>query len=641
MLYHISSSCGRYVSVIEGRRRRQKGDDRMKKTRIGGAATALLVSLALVLSGCKSGTDTPQETVFGQITALSSDSMTLALAQQNAEGQDASGEEAQSGEAQGESAPAQPQDKDAPQGQPQDAQDGQKNDAPQGQPEGAQDGQKNGSPQGQPGGVQDGQEKAQGDAPHPPEGDQGAEAPGNPPEKGGLALTGETKIIKIADSTEIWVLAADGTKAAATLSDLAVKDVVTVTVQDGTAVSVTLQSSMPQGAPGGNAAASGTAATSYDSDTSLSGESYSSEKSDENAVHAENGANVTLKDVSVTKSGDTSSADSSNFYGVNAGVLAQDGATLSLDGATVDTDASGANGVFAYGTGTVNVSGTTIRTKKDNSGGIEVAGGGSLRAENLDVETQGNSSAAIRSDRGGGTETVEGGTYVTNGTGSPAVYSTADVSVSNAALTANHSEAVVVEGKNSVALKNCTVSGSMDGTYGTDTENIHGVMIYQSMSGDAEEGEASFSMQGGSLTAKTGDLFYVTNTSCTITLEDAALSYDTTCSLLNVAGNDGSHGWGKQGANGGTVAMNCTAQTLAGDIRVDAVSKLALTLSGKSSFTGSINSENSGAQQAGVTIDDTSTWTLTDDCYLTEFTGSLSCVNANGHHLYVAGTEVL
>ena len=37
--------------------------------------------------------------------------------------------------------------------------------------------------------------------------------------------------------------------------------------------------------------------------------------------------------------------------------------------------------------------------------------------------------------------------YVTNGTGSPAVYSTADVSVSDATLIANNSEAVVVEGK--------------------------------------------------------------------------------------------------------------------------------------------------------------------------------------------------
>ncbi len=57
-----------------------------------------------------------------------------------------------------------------------------------------------------------------------------------------------------------------------------------------------------------------------------------------------------------------------------------------------------------------------ISTTQDTSGGIHAAGGGKVYAWNLDVTTAGGSSAAIRSDRGGGTMVVDGGTYTTSGT---------------------------------------------------------------------------------------------------------------------------------------------------------------------------------------------------------------------------------
>ncbi|MCI2046555.1 MAG: hypothetical protein LKJ90_02410 [Faecalibacterium sp.] len=477
--------------------------------------------------------------------------------------------------------------------------------------------------------------------------DSGAVTEANPPQQGGApgmgdySETGESRTLTLSAKTTV---SAQGSAESAAASELTVGSIVEVTAQGDTATAIVIRGNATGAAqPGGESTTqdNGTAATTYDSDASLSGESYHSDAADENAVRATGGANVTLTKATVRKTGDTSSQDRSNFYGMNAGALAEEGATLNLSGADVTTNASGANGVFAYGTGVVNVSDTKIRTTKDNSGGIEVAGGGTLYATNLDVQTEGKSAAAIRSDRGGGTETVEDGIYITNGTGSPSVYSTANVSVSNATLTANHSEAVVVEGKNSVSLQNCTVSGAMDGTYGTDSENIHGVMLYQSMSGDADEGQAQFSMEKGSLTAENGDLFYITNTNCVINLNAVALHYDTTCNLLTVAGNDGANGWGTAGKNGGQAQVNCTAQTLAGKLAVDEASTLNLTLSGASSLTGSVNSENSGASAVAVTLDDTSTWTLTDDCYLTEFNGSTACITANGHHVYVNGSAIV
>lgn len=431
-----------------------------------------------------------------------------------------------------------------------------------------------------------------------------------------------------------------------TAKTLSVGDVVRITLnKDQTVQSVTVVPVMLGGGPGGGSQTetNGTSAYTIDKDTTEADKTYTSENADENALRVENGAKATLNHITVTKTaGESSNTGNSDFYGMNAGILVRDGAAATIQNATINTSVAGGNGVFCYGSGTtLTISDSKIRTTKNNSGGIETAGGGTTKATNLDIDTKGNSAAAIRSDRGGGTVTVQGGTYVTNGTGSPAVYSTADITVSKAQLTANSSEAIVIEGKNSVTLNDCIVTGAMSGTYGTGNaaENIHNVMIYQSMSGDAAEGEGKFAMTGGKLIAKAGDMFYVTNTNCTIDLTNVELTLanDT---LLRVAGNDGSNGWGTAGSNGGTATMTASKQTLSGKIVVDKISALTLTLKDNSTFTGTINPDG----QAGtvkLTLESGSTWNLTGDAYLTEFNGSTENIAANGHHVYVNGTQLI
>ena len=223
---------------------------------------------------------------------------------------------------------------------------------------------------------------------------------------------------------------------------------------------------------------------------------------------------------------------------------------------------------------------------------------------------------------GGSTVSVDSGSYTSNGYNSPAVYSTAAITVKNAALTANNSEALVIEGKNSIALEDCTVSGNMSSTKGTSSdENVHTVMIYQSMSGDADVGTSVFSMTGGSLTGKNGDLFYITNTHCVLTLSGVTLkNEDASGYLMRICGNSASHGWGTAGSNGAQVEMTCEQQTLSGNILVDTISALNLTLKNGSSFTGTINITDNAeggtavSDNAVVTIESGCTWTLTGDC---------------------------
>lgn len=475
----------------------------------------------------------------------------------------------------------------------------------------------------------------------------------------GFTESGETQTIDISNAT---ITKDDET---IDMSDIVEGDILEVTLDAyGDAVTVeviTLQGPGGDqagggpgagGAPGGNSSGTvtqGLSATTLSEDGTYSDETYTSTGDDENALRIDN-ATVTLDGIIIDKSaGATSSTENGDFYGVNAALLATKGATVTIKNATVTSSAQNGNGVFSYGSGTtVNISDSTITTTADNSGGIQTTGGGTTNASNLTVDTSGNSSAAIRSDRGGGTVNVDGGSYTSNGYNSPTVYSTAAITIKDAALTANNSEALVIEGQNSIDLEDCTVSGNMSDTKGTSSdENVHNVMIYQSMSGDADVGTSSFSMTGGNLTSNNGDMFYITNTDCTLSLSGVDIvNKDSDAYLMNITGNSASHGWGTAGANGAQVTFTADDQTLEGDIKVDSISTLNMTLSGNSTFTGTINideNEEGGeavSDNAVVTIEEGSTWTLTGDCTITSLTNN-GTINFNGYTITLADGTVL
>ena len=628
----------------------------MKYSKLLAMGCAVVLATA-GMTGCgKTTTDTTQtseaeesESVTAQVTAIDGNTVTADLgemAEMQApgdgeapkDGQGPSGEKSDSENTDSQNSDSENSENQKEQGEAPEKPDGE---APSGEkPDGeAPSGEK-------PDGEAPSGEKPDGEAPSD-NGGENSGAPNGAPDGQGQApsmftASGESVTFTLTEDTQITVEQGSETTDG-TADDIKEGSILELTLDsDNNALTVVVKNAGgPGGAPGQSSDTSnGTAATTIDSDSSADGETYSSTGDDENALRVD-GATAELTNITINKTeGSSSNADSGDFYGMNAGLLAQNGATVTIKNATVNTSVKNGNGVFSYGTGTtVNISDSTIRTTGDCSGGIQTTGGGTTNASNLDVETEGNSSAAIRSDRGGGTVNVKGGTYVTNGTGSPAVYSTADVSVSDATLTANNSEAVVVEGKNSVSLTDCVITGNMTGTYQDDSENIHNIMIYQSMSGDAEVGEASFTAEGGSITAKSGDMFYITNTDCTISLKNVAFKLANEV-FLRVEGNSSGRGWGTEGSNGGDVVLNAENQEIEGQILVDEISSLKLSLTDGSTFTGSINPD--GAEgTVDVTLSEDSTWTLTGDSYVTSFTGSTDNITANGYHLYVNGEQVL
>ena len=363
---------------------------------------------------------------------------------------------------------------------------------------------------------------------------------------------------------------------------------------------------------------------------SVSEDGISNYNDGEHAIEV-SGKTEEYSNVTVTKTGSSSSGDEADFYGDNAAIFATEKATLTLKNITVNTDGTHANAVFSYGEGTtVNISNSTITTTGDCSGGLMTTGGGTMNASNLTIHTTGNSSAAIRSDRGGGTVTVDGGSYTTDGTGSPAIYSTADITVSNASLESTASQGVVVEGKNSVTLNDVQLVAN-NTTANSDKSNYYqAVMIYQSMSGDAAQGLAVFNMTGGSLTNKNGDVFFVNNTATTITLEVVNEDADGVFLRAEAAG------WGSEGSNGGKVNLYLKNQTLDGDITVDKVSALNLYMSSSTTYSGAVNSANAG--EVYVEIEKGSKWILTGDSYVSSLTCDEDGIDLNGYTLYVNGT---
>ncbi len=348
------------------------------------------------------------------------------------------------------------------------------------------------------------------------------------------------------------------------------------------------------------------------------------------------GEETEYSNVGVTKTGEAD-GDEADFYGENAAVFATEKGTLTIKDSLVETNGTHANGIFSYGEGTtVNVSDSVIETQGNCSGGIMTTGGGTMNAANLTINTSGNSSAAIRSDRGGGTVTVTKGYYKTTGTGSPVIYSTADITVSDAYMESTASQGVVVEGKNSVTLKNAELVADNNTKNSDKSDYYQAVMIYQSMSGDAAEGTSSFTAEGSTITNKNGDVFFVNNTATDITLTDTSITNEDSEGVFLRAA---AAGWGSEGSNGGKVNLNASKQTIEGNIAVDDVSVLNMYLKDSSAFNGAINTDGQKGD-VYVEIEDGSTWTLTADSYVSGLTVSKgSAIDLNGHKLYIDGEE--
>ena len=389
----------------------------------------------------------------------------------------------------------------------------------------------------------------------------------------------------------------------------------------------------PGSAPNSNTNISYNGKTVINSDKIFENKTFTSSSNSEIALLITDGKS-TINSCTITKKGSEGS-ETSDFYGTNAAVLVKKG-TLNINDSTVITTGSYANAVFSYDKGIININNSNIETNLNNSGGVMVTGGGILNATNVKVKTTGNSSAAIRSDRGGGELNVKKGSYETTGKGSPTIYSTAAITVEESNLKSTSSEGIVIEGNNSVKLKNTKIEDTNE-TLNGNSETYKNIFLYQSMSGDANEGESIFTSENSEIITNKGDTFYITNTKANISLINNKFT-NKDGDFLRIEKSK----WGNQGSNGGDVTLDTNNQDINGNILVDSISSLTFNLKEKSFFKGSINNENK-ASKLELTLSKDSIVILTKDSYLSKLNNEDSSnqnIYLNGNKLYVDGKEV-
>lgn len=354
------------------------------------------------------------------------------------------------------------------------------------------------------------------------------------------------------------------------------------------------------------------------------GQTFTATDVDTSAVWVAGLGTLTLDGCVVETTGNTSSQESSSFYGLNAGVLVTSGMVY-MTGGSVTTSGAGANGVFAVGgDSSAHITDLTIDADADGGHAVMATQGGYISCTNVDMTTAGANSGAIATDRGSGTIDVTGSTVLVTGPDSPGIYSTGDITVSDATITATGAEVAVIEGANSITLTDTDLSSSFADKWG--------VMIYQSMSGDASGTHGVFTMTGGSLayTADGGPLFFVTNSTGEITLTGVDVSVESG-TLISASGTDR---WGTSGANGGTVEFTADGETLDGDLITDSISSISATLKNDTTLTGTIDS-------AALSLDASSTWIVTGTSYLSSLSDpdgisgtSITNIVGNGFDVY-------
>ena len=360
---------------------------------------------------------------------------------------------------------------------------------------------------------------------------------------------------------------------------------------------------------------------------SIAHESMTNTTADQNAFIGKNKAVIDIENSVFDKTGDTTSDDNSNFRGQNAVVLGIEGSQINIKGSNITSNSKGSNAVFATGEGSIiNVENTNIHTKSDSSRGLDATYKGTVNGKNLTITTEGAHSATLATDSGEGTITTEAAKLTTSGEGSPVIYSTGNIIVNNVNGIANNSEIGVVEGKNSITLTNSNVTGYKD----------NGFMLYQSFSGDAENGIARLKAENNTLTTHaTGAFLYVNNTTAEVDLSNNAISMPNTSTLVKAAADSR---WGKTGENGGHLTLRTSNQELSGNIMADSISTIALDMTNGSSLVGAINTDNT-AKEVTVKLSKDSNWILTGDSYVKSLSNedtTGSNIQLNGYKLVVA-----
>ncbi|ESQ85861.1 hypothetical protein AEAC466_01400 [Asticcacaulis sp. AC466] len=403
--------------------------------------------------------------------------------------------------------------------------------------------------------------------------------------------------------------------------------------------------------------------------------SIPSDKPDMSGLYALRNAQVTLDTVTITTSGAATLVDNTREYGMNSALLIDSGASVTLLGGRIDTRGQGATAAYVHDDGaSLRATGANLTTAGSGAYGIEIRPGGSFEATDISVATQSDHAIALSIEAHGPPVRLTGGRFTTAGPLSPTFLLSRPLEASGVSVEARRAEAVVITGSHPIHFTDSHLSGDyavmlyrpaepgdasehdgqpdggqfggrqpkddrpgwrqqgergqMDGHHGRaraangGADQAASVRPVTDMMATAEQVRDGLSLKGGTANGRRA-VFYVTNMHAHIALDTVELR-STSGVILRAAADQ----WGELGRNGGDATLDARHQTLTGDFVTDAISHIAVNLNDDSHFTG-IATHNTD-----MTLDATSTWTLTADSAVGTLNGDRSRIDSQGHTLH-------
>ncbi|MBQ6065948.1 MAG: hypothetical protein IJK89_03925 [Clostridia bacterium] len=366
-------------------------------------------------------------------------------------------------------------------------------------------------------------------------------------------------------------------------------------------------------------------------DTQLDDQNIASTDKDQNAVHI-GGGNVIINNAIISRVNNASTTgEKSVHYGVGSVILATNG-TGFISKSTINSEAKAATGAFAYGNAQLYLADTQITTAQQNAHGVETAETGQLYAWDMTVQTLGEGASPVYSGAGNGKMVLDGGSYLSTGIKAPSILCAADIATANATFTADQSEAAVVKGGNTLTLCDTQLSGNMRTRANQSFQWT--VLLYQPGTKD-KQAVANFYMQNGTLTSKSGGLFYTTNTTSNIYLENVTLKpYKNSDFLVRCTGNAEKEIWGAPMKNGSACNFTAVRQDLEGNVVWDTISQISLYVKDGSTFTGAFIKDETYRTNTGFAdlyLGEGCTWTVAGDSVLTNLYNGGTIADTSGN----------
>lgn len=370
-----------------------------------------------------------------------------------------------------------------------------------------------------------------------------------------------------------------------------------------------------------------------DKDTSISYKNFYGKDTDTNAILIKSDNQVSLSNVLIYKRGDSSNVVSARTYGTNAGILVLKESVLDLTNSTIETNATGATGIFAALDGAIiNVDMTTIDTTGTESIGLSASLNGYINASNIKIKTSLSSSPAISSIRNGVVK-VTGAIIETNAQNSAIINTDSEVTLDASTGDANASLLANIEGNGQVKIDNSYLKAA--GIKGSKDSLDTGVLIRRNVFNSNYKESANISIYKSSLEIKKqsrvykkAPMFIVQNNNAIINIEDSNFIYGSSIFLKTINHT-------RNNDKPMLVVLNAHNQKINGNIITDRGTSLEVNLT-KSKFKGTINGKQE-MKKIILSLTEDSVLELTGNSYVTTLEDSDSNYHniiSNGYTLY-------